>query len=108
MLGELLIDEVARKRLDGLEGEVDGVGDHPVLCEAHLELEGDLGPSAPTLRDFAAARSLLLELLPQVAKARLISPATASILIAAVAKAVPSASSFSRPNRRSRRDAKDA
>ena len=50
MLGELLIDEVARKRLDGLEGEVDGVGDHSVLCEAHLELEGDLGPSAPTLR----------------------------------------------------------
>ena len=49
MLGKLLVDEVAGERLDGLEGEVDGVNDHPVLGEPHLELEGDLGPSAPSL-----------------------------------------------------------
>jgi hypothetical protein len=50
MLGKLLVDEVAGERLDGLEGEVGGVDDHPVLGETHLELEGDLGPSAPTFR----------------------------------------------------------
>ena len=50
VLRKLLIDEVAGQRLDGLEGEVRGVGHHPVLGQPHLELEGDLGPSAPTLR----------------------------------------------------------